>query len=349
MGPCLKVTMVAERVEMPRVTRTRPLTECDLRVIAYEQEIKDRLRRSKADAKASVSEPEHQGLSPARNFPGRGRYGFKGLTPLGKRRVEEGSRILEMDRHLCTFWTATLPTAAYLRVVQGHGSTSELTDALMQGLAAALRARHLPEEIVGVIEIQEKRWRLRGEWVPHWHLVFQTRRHRRGRRALDIAALDGVWRNVVLEVTGFDLWTLPENERKAACKTEPIKKTVGGYLRKYMRKGATEAVLSVVREVPPRLVPGQWFCMSRPLLGVIKSLTGRLSATLLLYINKMEKELVNDGLLFARWRGKLEGVPPMVTYYFPALDALAAIVARWQADDPRSHLPARTNSTFLWI
>lgn len=349
MGPCLKVTMVARRCRIPRVQRTEPMELEALELIERTSSCRWRGKLGEADQEASVSEPTDQGLSPARNFPKGRIYGMKGLTGKGKRRIEEGCRILEMDRHLCTFWTTTMAEEVQKAIEAGYGSTSELTDRLMQELGRLLHAKRLPEEVVGVIEVQEERWRQSGVWAPHWHLVFQTRRHRRGRRIVSISDLDRLWRRVVLTVTGVDLWKLPEEKRRAACKTEPIKKTVGGYMRKYMRKGASPEVLREAREVAPQLVPGQWWCMSRPLLSVIQRLTGRLSASLLLYINEMEKELINDGLLFSRWRGKDNGVPPMVTYYFPSLDALAAIAARWEAGHTRSRLPERLSSAFLWI
>lgn len=282
----------------------------------------------------SVSDPEALGSSPARNQSNRRRYGLKGLTSRGKSTVEQGCRLAEHDRQLYGFWTVTCPPEVIAAMVGGSGTVQELQRELGRELKREQDRRGLPSEAVAVAEVQGERFAAGGDFAVHWHLVIRARNHRRAAWAFTPQELDGLWRKVVRRVTGVELLELYDPKHPPYGNIQPIKRTVGGYLRKYMRKGSDAKVLAALPKVPPQLVPHQWWLMSDALKDAVKGLQKRLHPLFWVFVNKMEQQLKHEGLIFSLWRGKKEGSPPRVSYYFPNLEALAVVIARWQATDP---------------
>jgi hypothetical protein len=333
LDPRLKATLNAKGRRVTRTTRTALVWIRN--GLPHDTTVGPFQPRSRAArlCQTQPSDSEAQGLSPAPNPSKRTRYGLKGLPSRAKSRVETGCRLLEHDRALCSFWTPTLPEEAIKAIENGQGSTQALTFELRREITRLQRRKNLPEEAVGVLEVQPRRHATTGTWAPHWHVVMRSRHHGKGRWLFNEKDLDALWHKVVLRVTGVDISTSPEHVEHNACNLQPIRKTVAGYLRAYLKKGSSPQCIEAISEVAPALVPHQWWFMTAALLEVIKSLTRRLDPLFWAFVNEMEQQLKRDGLVFALWRGKTDGKPPRVTYSFPTLEALAHVIALFQSTD----------------
>lgn len=190
----------------------------------------------------------------------RAKRGSKGITTHGRRQVRSGAAILERrhGKRLLTFWTFTLPPLEREMMLKACLSWSEFVRQLRQNISRLLIAKGLDPDIVGSIEIQEKRYRNSGEPVPHIHLVFHGRKSVRCHWACSPSEFEDCCRRAFKAVTGVELDT------RAACRTEQVRKSVVHYLGKYMSKGSE--LLKEVRENCEGFpLPTAWHTISQKL------------------------------------------------------------------------------------
>lgn len=205
------------------------------------------------------------GLSPHPNFDKpktkRAVFGLKGISGKGKRRVRNACFLMtrEAGRHRLTFSTVTLPPMALGNLERAHRNWHKLIDFYRREVSRVLKRNGLTGEIVGVSEIQEKRYEKSGIPVLHAHFVF-IGAGRNGGWVLSPRRHDRIWRRALATVLG-----LPRIDCSAACQLKSVKESAEGYLGKYMSKGAKVCAV-VIADGFGDWLPRQWWNCSRELV-----------------------------------------------------------------------------------
>ena len=169
--------------------------------------------------------------APQRKITRRGR---RGITTYQKRLIKSAGVILESEasRQNLTFYTTTLPPLDLSDLEKITSNWAELVRRFVQELGRELKRRGLPGEVVGVTEVQEKRFDRTGQIYPHLHLVFQGRRHRLASWAITPAVATELWCHQVELLLGKSIY------RKATTQVESVKKSLKKELGKYLSKGS---------------------------------------------------------------------------------------------------------------
>lgn len=196
---------------------------------------------------------------------GRARYGLKGITTKGRRTVRNACYLLQRDyndKHL-TFSTVTLPSLSEDDMSVLHQKWHHLVELYRLKMGRKLRAKGLPGQLVGVTEIQEKRWARSGAPVLHCHFVFVGRARRKG-WAISTTEHDLLWSQAIETVLGK-----PIGNAHAACQLKRVDGRPDTYLGKYVSKGAS--VVEKVKEAGLEAwLPRQWWNCSRRLTRKIE-------------------------------------------------------------------------------
>lgn len=204
------------------------------------------------------------GLSHPRNFDKKmttqAQRGLKGITSLGKRRVRNAAYMLtrENGKHRLTFATVTLPALTGDQMSRVHKEWHRCIDFYRREVRRVLVSAGLTGEIVGVTEVQEKRYATSGLPILHAHFVF-CGASRSGGWALCPTRHDFIWKKSIEHVLGESIGSLP-----AACQLKSVTASAEAYLGKYMSKGA-KAVQGVLRNGFGAWLPKQWWNCSRSL------------------------------------------------------------------------------------
>lgn len=188
------------------------------------------------------------------------RKGTKGITSHGRNQIRAGCHWLEerFGKRNLTFLTATLPDAAMRACTPD--TWSEVVNRFLKSLRYHLINAGLCPEIVGCVEIQEKRL-LTTDGIPplHLHLLFQGKQqyHHWG---IDKEEFRRLWGQACRSV-----WTI-EAEFSASCRAESIYRSGVAYMSKYLSKGG-----DVLTKCNPDLLPSAWYTLSAKLKGIIKA------------------------------------------------------------------------------
>ncbi len=186
------------------------------------------------------------------------RRGLGGLTARGKVLVREGATALERSygtRNLA-FWTCTLPTMSIDDMKNVCTNWGRICENVKKKLVYHLRARGLPEHIVQVTELQERRWRQRNEPAWHMHWLFVGRKSG-SRWSIPRHLTDKLWRDAVEQYcSGGAIFS-------HSCQLIAVRKSAAGYLSKYMSKGGS--VIEEVESVFPGCVPSSFYVCTRSL------------------------------------------------------------------------------------
>ena len=249
------------------------------------------------------------------------RNGWKGITPLARRSIHRACAALEDQRNRLAFWTVTL-SPEQLDWIERYDTWPAFQSAIRHRLVRALRARGLRPLVVGVVELHPERSAKEGRPCPHIHVAFVGRQHRWGRWLLSTADLDLVICKALIAAQCFDL------DVRAAGNVQPVKKSVGAYLSHYMKKGsAPPAVCGRGFELCPR----QWFFQSRPMLGMVRSLTVRLPLPFVAFCHQRWPVLAEEG--WGSWQ-QVEipdpRAPAVFSILWESVAAVAAALAWWQ-------------------
>lgn len=190
----------------------------------------------------------------------RSAYGQNGITSYGARRVRNAAYLLqkEFGKFRCVFATVTVPNLPVEQMEVLHKRFSHLVELYRLGLKRLLQDKGLSGELVGVAEVQEKRYERTGVPVLHLHTVFVNR------------ARDGQW--VVTPKTHDDVWLAAINatlgqklpDVQSACNLSAVRDNAEGYLGKYMTKGVT-IVKRIISQGLGGWLPKQWWSCSRSL------------------------------------------------------------------------------------
>lgn len=194
----------------------------------------------------------------------RGSYGTYGITPFGRKVVENTSIILERRygrKHL-GFITCTLPNFPEELHRRLNGIWGEVVRRFYQKLKRQLEKISKPFIYVGVTEIQEKRYKRTGIPAPHLHFVYVCRSNRSSRYWLYVCQIHRAWNEAIREAIGSigypnTMSALP-GWGSVHCKT--VRKSAAGYLGKYISKGGK--VLESMKENGWTEFPKQWWTAS---------------------------------------------------------------------------------------
>ena len=204
------------------------------------------------------------GLVNVRNFDrpmaGRPRIGLKGITSKGKRMVRNACYLLErdVDKRFLTFATVTLPPLPETQLRELHQKWHKVIDAYRREIRRELRRSGLSGELVGVTEIQPKRYASTGYPILHGHFVW-VGRNRGCDWAIKPATHDSIWaRAIAVALPNTDI------DVSKACKMLPVKGSTESYLSKYMSKGG-ESISEVLRDGFEDWMPKQWWSLTRSL------------------------------------------------------------------------------------
>lgn len=194
----------------------------------------------------------------------RARRGSGGISPHGRNLIRAGCHWLEetFGKRNLTFLTATLPDEAMRQCTPETWAI--VVNRFLKSLRYHLKGEGLCQEIVGCIEIQEKRL-LTTDGIPplHLHLLFQGRKSYR-HWAIGNQEFRRLWSQSCKSV-----WQLSV-QFESSCRAESVKTSGVAYMSKYMSKGG-----SVLSKCKPELLPSAWYTVSVNIKEMIKRTTLR--------------------------------------------------------------------------
>lgn len=249
----------------------------------------------------------------------RGRYGLSGMPGTGRREVWRSLKLMEGLKAETFFWTITLPTQTLYEIEAGAG-WSAFQSRVEKELHRLLKDRLPQVLIVGVAEVQEKRYRRTRVFAPHLHVAFVGKRRGWNRWAFTHEELDGI---IVAAAQTAGAGTF---DPKAAGNVEPVRASVTAYMAKYMTKGVSPDVCLGLSS----LVPRQWWFRSAELLAWVQQHTFPICIEFMEWTHR--QRVLLDSLGLTR-HVAIEGLPPeappcwRVDWRGPA--QLAEVIAMW--------------------
>ena len=208
------------------------------------------------------------GLSNASKNHKRRPRGSNGLTSWGRRMVRNGCYLLEKPRQRkqVGMVTCTIPTcelSVYREIV---ANWNEILRVFLQWLHRRLKAGGIRFPfVVGVTEIQERRWRKEGGLPLHLHCVFQASRGRG--YIVSTEDIAGAWKRSVC----CNVACCENLNWNASTRVETVKKSVAQYMSKYLTKGSPEVRRSA--ELEGFHMPKSWWFGVGTFKRVIKRMT----------------------------------------------------------------------------
>jgi hypothetical protein len=278
--------------------------------------------------------PEPLGLSMARNSRRPRRHGFAGLTPDGRTKVSEALQLLEERRRLLSFWTITLPGWA-LRQLARLNTWPVFVNRLLEQLRRKLQRRLGLALFVGVVELQGERTQREGWPCPHLHVVFQGRRHSRSAPAVGLKELDSMIESALMQAS-----VQIEGDLSTAGNVQWVKKSVRGYLSKYLTKGSLDA--SVWEGgLWENLIPRQWWMWSQECRRMVESCTVPLPTGFLAWVWRQRDVLIGRKFIHLKRCEVPTEAPSTYQVSWLGIDNLALMLAWWQDDEADRLLMAR--------
>lgn len=179
-----------------------------------------------------LTSPPNSRLFPKRRSP----RGMSGLSGYAKRLTYNATSYLEKryGKDQLSFLTLTFPGITDVELAAIQENWAEAVRRFTNDLRKKLRARSLPDDLVGAVEIQTARANRTGQLVPHIHLVFVGRKRGKG-WALCPGQLKKQWKRLWKTLTGINL------SMDGAVDLRRVIKSASRYLSKYLSKGRTKA------------------------------------------------------------------------------------------------------------
>ena len=199
------------------------------------------------------------------------RYGLKGMTSEARRKVRASAYLLQerYGRSRLSFVTLTVPP---IHDVQSERQlASRWHDAiryLIGRLKRLLHQRGLPRCVVGVTEIQTKRYASTGQFPLHIHLVLVGRQRSRGAWAIHYSEFRKAWAEILEGIVGHPI------ETRYLENVKEVEKDAGHYLGKYMSKSQNE-IEKVLADENEWMLPKQWWFSTKEMKNWLKSRTYR--------------------------------------------------------------------------
>lgn len=204
------------------------------------------------------------------------KYGRRGITSYGKKMVRSGAVLLEQEwgKSQTGFATLTVPplsgSAMYkLCTVWGEVVHRFFEEFRRHQLRVGGDVRY-----VCVTEIQEGRFRTRGEIGLHLHFIYKARHEARSANWLVSANwCRDTWRRILANRLADVCTDIP----LPRCELKMVRKSASGYLGKYMSKGG-KILADIIEAMPTVELPSQWWSLSSQVRSDIKERILRLDS-----------------------------------------------------------------------
>lgn len=190
----------------------------------------------------------------------RTRRGLNGISTYGQRMVKNAAYLLQQKHgaRRLTFLTLTLPGTPD-ETFEVAKEWSRLCRNFYQKLKRRLVVMGLSPVIVGVTEIQPKRFKRTGGMPLHLHVVFQGafKDHMWCFRPDDFRDM---WRDSVVAV----IPSMAKHSFSSASNAQRVKSSAAGYLGKYMSKGEKD-ITAILEEAPAVVdaLPSSWYNLTK--------------------------------------------------------------------------------------
>ena len=207
--------------------------------------------------------------------PEKARYGLKGMTSESRRKVRASAFLLQerYGRARLSFVTLTVPPLSGVQSERRLASRwHDAIHLLTRRIKRLLRERGLPRTLVGVCEIQSKRYEASGQFPLHVHLVVVGRRTSRGAWGIHYSEFRQAWADILQGIVGHPI------ETRYLENVKEVQKDAGNYLGKYMSKSQNE-VDKVRADGNEWMLPRQWWFSSKEMKDWLKSRTCRGEST----------------------------------------------------------------------
>jgi hypothetical protein len=242
--------------------------------------------------------------------PAPAKRGLKGITGYGRQIVKDSAFWLQKEygKERIAFWTVTIPEENLNK--QLISQWSRVVDNTLQKLTYHLEKHGLPTFIVGVTEVQPKRFKDNPEIPPlHLHIVFVAGLQRY-EPLIHKETLAKMWADTVTRYSGV------ECRRDTCSSVQFVKKDVVGYLGKYMSKGFYN-----VEGLDTSLIPSSWYFCTKLLKSVVKALVVKVSGewvndlyqylryneALFNFAKPVKLRFADGGEIITGWYGDLKG------------------------------------------
>ena len=188
--------------------------------------------------------------------------GQNGISGHGRKLVRNAALRLEREtlKETLSFVTLTIPGLEAEGSLEICRNWAEIVRVFQQKLKRALQRNGLTGEMVGVTEVQEKRFAATHVVGLHLHLLFQGRRFGEG-WVLTPSDIRGMWKDTLkpylADCNQEIYWDACENVQR-------IKKSAVGYLGKYLSKGV-DAVKTIKEVYPDIILPTCWYICTNTL------------------------------------------------------------------------------------
>lgn len=215
----------------------------------------------------------------------RAKRGLKGMTGHGRLLVKDAAFWLQKEygKGRLAFWTVTIPPECLNASL--IGDWSKVVKSVREKLSYHLKKHGLPTYIVGVTEIQPKRY-LKYKEVPplHMHIVYVAG-FKEYVPLIQKEILAKLWADTVTE------YSFIECRQDTVSNVQFIRKDVVGYLGKYMSKGFYD-----MDGLDVNLCPSSWYFCTKPLKDIVKGLIVKYSGE---WVNELYQYFRNNKQMFS--------------------------------------------------
>ena len=200
--------------------------------------------------------------------------GTNGISSFGRKMVENAAFLLDkrFSKERLSFATLTLPACTQEEGWIVSSNWAEIVRVFFQKFTRLLARSGLPTRYVYVTEMQDIRAQREGHPALHIHFVF-VGKFARGSWVVNTSTLVGMWSSVL------EKYLPGERYYRKSKVLEPIKKSVEGYLGKYMSKGSDVSHMQPEDDIPFRL-PTSWWGMDNVVRRYIKKIRCESAAVL---------------------------------------------------------------------
>jgi len=206
------------------------------------------------------------GLSDGAISPIRSPRGSKGINPRQRDLLCWGAATLERvyNRANLSFLTLTLPELTPDDLASLKENWADIVHRVQLRIKEKLNGMGIKTAIVGCVELQLERLENTGNVYPHLHLVFRGRRDSGSAWAIKSHQFRQIWRRCCskfLRSTQYN-WEASEN-------VQQVKRSVAGYLAKYVSKCASKSGSGVLSGWHPR----DWIFVGKRIRALYESTT----------------------------------------------------------------------------
>ena len=231
---------------------------------------------------SSPADPRYIGLSDGAISPIRSARGSKGINPRQRDLLCWGAATLERVYHRTnlSFLTYTLPDLSPEHLEAVRANWGDIVNRVQLRIKEKLNAQGIQTAIVGCTELQLERYQDSGVLYPHLHMVFRGRRDNHSDWAIKPHQFRQIWRRCVGKFLPSESysWSASEN-------VERVRKSVAGYLAKYVSKCASKTDANLLSVWHPK----DWILVGRRIRQLYESMS--LSGA---YISDMLGEVVRS-------------------------------------------------------